>query len=98
MPSDSRARLVAYLCQAGLGTARANGILDAYTEEITEKMRGRGNAEPAATERARCGFLHDQWDGPYKMSRRCIAEAGHTDGGYAYDHGPWEGVPDGGRA
>lgn len=39
-----------------------------------------------------CGFLHDQWDGPYKMSRRCVAKAGHTEGRFAYDHGPWEGV------
>lgn len=39
-----------------------------------------------------CGFLHDQWDGPYKTSRRCIADAGHTDGVLAHDHGPWMGV------
>lgn len=42
---------------------------------------------------APCGFLHDQWDGPYRMRRRCIAPAGHTAGQFAYDHGPWQGVP-----
>lgn len=39
-----------------------------------------------------CGFLHDQWDGPYRMRRRCTAKAGHTSGQFAYDHGPWESV------
>jgi hypothetical protein len=45
-------------------------------------------------ERDDCGFLHDQWDGPYRMRRRCIAKAGHTAGQFAYDHGPWESVPE----
>jgi hypothetical protein len=52
--------------------------------------------EPAAEEQSgpaeQCGFRHDQWDGPYRMPRRCIAAAGHTKGQFAYDHGPWASV------
>lgn len=40
-----------------------------------------------------CGFVHDQWD-IVRMRRRCIAPAGHTQGQFAYDHGPWERVPE----
>jgi hypothetical protein len=29
------------------------------------------------------------------MPRRCIAPAGHSDGRFAYDHGPWEWLPKG---
>lgn len=50
------------------------------------------NTTPAA-----CGFRHDEWDGPYRMPRRCTAPAGHSDGQFAYDHGPWEGLPLGWR-
>jgi hypothetical protein len=39
MPDDSRARLIAYLCQAGLSTARANAVLDDYTHGLAEKIR-----------------------------------------------------------
>lgn len=39
MPEDSRARLIAYLCQAGLSTARANAVLDDYTHGLAEKQR-----------------------------------------------------------
>lgn len=39
MPQDSRARLIAYLCQAGLSTARANAVLDDYTHGLAEKIR-----------------------------------------------------------
>ncbi|MER6182981.1 hypothetical protein [Streptomyces sp. NPDC001652] len=39
MASDSRARLIAYLCQAGLSTARANAVLDAYGHGLAEKIR-----------------------------------------------------------
>lgn len=46
--------------------------------------------EPAA---ALCGFEHDQWD-IVRMRRRCIAPAGHSQGLFAYDHGPWERVPE----
>lgn len=92
MPSDSRARLIAYLCQAGLSVARANAVLDVYTEEIAERVRGNDDTRTSPAERKLCGFLHDQWDGPYRMSRRCVAKAGHTTGQFAYDHGPWESV------
>lgn len=46
----------------------------------------------AKAHQAPCGFVHEQWDGPYRMKRRCVAEAGHTTGQLAYDHGPWESV------
>jgi hypothetical protein len=39
MPSDSRARLIAYLCQAGLSTARANALLDDHIAEVIGKKR-----------------------------------------------------------
>lgn len=39
MPQDSRARLIAYLCQAGLSTVRANAVLDDYTHGLAEKIR-----------------------------------------------------------
>ncbi|WP_089117156.1 hypothetical protein [Streptomyces sp. SS07] len=39
MASDSRARLIAYLCRAGLSTARANAVLDDYTHSLAEKIR-----------------------------------------------------------
>jgi hypothetical protein len=51
-----------------------------------------GKVNDTSGEQTVCGFLHDQWDGPYRMRRRCTAAAGHTSGGYAYDHGPWESV------
>lgn len=49
MIDDSRARLIAYLCQAGLSTARANAVLDDYTHGLAEKIRaekGSGTYEP----------------------------------------------------
>lgn len=39
MVSDSRARLITYLCRAGLSTARANAVVDDYTHELAEKVR-----------------------------------------------------------
>lgn len=39
MSSDSRARLIAYLCQAGLSTARANAVIDDYSHSLAEKVR-----------------------------------------------------------
>ncbi|MFL4491593.1 hypothetical protein ACJ6WD_10070 [Streptomyces sp. VTCC 41912] len=39
MASDSRARLIAYLCQAGLSTARANAVLDDYAHGLAEQIR-----------------------------------------------------------
>ncbi|MGQ4353132.1 hypothetical protein [Streptomyces drozdowiczii] len=39
MPEDSRARLIAYLCQAGLSTVRANAVLDAYAHALAERIR-----------------------------------------------------------
>lgn len=48
--------------------------------------------EPDTTPAA-CGFRHDEWDGPYRMPRRCTAPAGHSDGQFAYYHGPWETLP-----
>jgi hypothetical protein len=41
MPSDSRARLIAYLCQAGLSTPRANAVLDDYAHELAALQRLR---------------------------------------------------------
>jgi hypothetical protein len=75
--------------------------------EVTD-IAGRGHpARPApglnltlravdgTTEPERCGFVHDLWlDGIYRARRRCTAPAGHTDGQFAYDHGPWETVPE----
>jgi hypothetical protein len=39
MVDDSRARLIAYLCQAGLSTARANAVLNDYTLGLAGKQR-----------------------------------------------------------
>ncbi|MGW5291452.1 hypothetical protein [Streptomyces bacillaris] len=39
MPQDSRARLIAYLCQAGLSTPRANAVLDQYTHALADRQR-----------------------------------------------------------
>lgn len=39
MVDDSHARLIAYLCQAGLSTARANAVLDDYAHGLAEKIR-----------------------------------------------------------
>ena len=39
MVDHSRARLIAYLCQAGLSTVRANAVLDDYTHGLAEKIR-----------------------------------------------------------
>jgi hypothetical protein len=39
MPDDSRARLIAYLCQAGLSTSRANAVLDDYAHSLAEQIR-----------------------------------------------------------
>lgn len=39
MANDSRARLIAYLCQAGLSTARANAVLDDFTHQLAEEIR-----------------------------------------------------------
>jgi hypothetical protein len=39
MASDSRARLISYLCQAGLSTARANAVLDDYAHGLADKIR-----------------------------------------------------------
>ncbi|MFD1309071.1 hypothetical protein [Streptomyces kaempferi] len=39
MANDSHARLIAYLCQAGLSTARANAVLDEYAHSLAEKIR-----------------------------------------------------------
>ena len=39
MASDPRAPLVAYLCQAGLSTARAKAVIDEYTHGLAEKIR-----------------------------------------------------------
>ncbi|MET8585715.1 hypothetical protein ABZX39_33330 [Streptomyces collinus] len=46
MTDDSRARLIAYLCQAGLSTARANAVADDYAHSLAEVIRkqtARGN-------------------------------------------------------
>jgi len=46
MTDDSRARLIAYLSQAGLSTARANAALDDYAHSLAEVIRkqtARGN-------------------------------------------------------
>jgi hypothetical protein len=60
-------------------------------------MRCAGGDDTCALPQAepeRCGFVHDQWlDGIYHERRRCTAPAGHSDGQFAYDHGPWETVP-----
>jgi len=42
MASDSRARLIVHLCQAGLSTARANAVLDDYASGLAEKIRTEG--------------------------------------------------------
>lgn len=47
MVDDSRARLIAYLCQAGLSTARANAVLDDYTHRLAEKIRALDPVEAA---------------------------------------------------
>lgn len=39
MVDDSRAQLIAYLCRAGLSTARANAELDDYTQGLAGKQR-----------------------------------------------------------
>lgn len=39
MADDSRARLIAYLCQAGLSTARATATLNDYTHQLAEQIR-----------------------------------------------------------
>lgn len=39
MVDDSRARLIAYLCQAGLSTARANAVIDDYIHGLAERQR-----------------------------------------------------------
>ncbi|MFE2850541.1 hypothetical protein ACFXJO_05335 [Streptomyces lavendulae] len=39
MVDDSRARLIAYLCQAGLSTPRANAVVDAFAHNLAEKQR-----------------------------------------------------------
>ena len=41
MASDSRARLIAYLCQAGLSAVRATAAVDDYTHELAELQRLR---------------------------------------------------------
>jgi hypothetical protein len=64
------------------------GYPDARIEWPNEDSTAR-NAPPTE----QCGFRHDQWDGPYRMPRQCTAPAGHTTGRFAYDHGPWQGLP-----
>ena len=39
MVDDSRARLITYLCQAGLSSARANAAVDDYTHQLAERQR-----------------------------------------------------------
>jgi len=39
MAEDSRARLIAYLCQAGLPASRAHAVLDVYTHGLAEQIR-----------------------------------------------------------
>jgi len=53
MANDSRARLIAYLCQAGLSTARANAVLDDYTHGLAETMRDLSRDGYSAQEIAR---------------------------------------------
>ncbi|MFC9268895.1 hypothetical protein ACFTXJ_14130 [Streptomyces zhihengii] len=44
MVDDSRARLIAYLCQAGLSAVRANAVLDDYTHGLAERQRALADA------------------------------------------------------
>lgn len=41
-----------------------------------------------------CLYMHEEWDGPYRMSGRCTQPAGHTDSAWKWDHGPWKGLSD----
>lgn len=58
MASDSRARLITYLCRAGLSTARANAAVDDYAHELAEKIREDVGddiaAHPGFAEMAEC--------------------------------------------
>lgn len=52
MVDDSRARLIAYLCQAGLSTARASAVLDQHMRQSTEKQADSTSAYRAQVDRA----------------------------------------------
>jgi hypothetical protein len=39
MADDPRARLITYLCQAGLSTPRANAVLNDYAHHLAEQIR-----------------------------------------------------------
>lgn len=41
MALDTRSRILAHLCQAGLTSARANDLLDAYADEIADRVDRR---------------------------------------------------------
>lgn len=76
--------------QPGVPLVHCVGFEAAATARPAPKEPQGEDTTPAA-----CGFRHDEWDGPYRMPRRCTAPAGHSDGQFAYDHGPWEGLPKG---
>ena len=48
--------------------------------------------EAAASDQ--CLHMHEQWDGPYRISDRCTQPAGHSSSGYKGDHGPWKMLSD----
>lgn len=66
--------------------AHAKSQRDKWAAEV------RSLEEEAASDQ--CLYLHDQWDGPYRMSARCTQPAGHSDSPWKWDHGPWAGVRD----
>ncbi|MFB7596911.1 hypothetical protein [Streptomyces sp. NPDC056160] len=74
---------------------KAGKHVDVASGDGIRCVGGDEDCTAPGTEPGKCGFLHDKWwDGIYRERRRCIAPAGHTGGQFAYDHGPWESVPD----
>lgn len=59
MTVTARARLIAYLQQAGLSTARAEANLDAYARELAQQQRNHFGVGNAPTVRAHCDPDYD---------------------------------------
>lgn len=62
--------------------AHARAERNRWTEQV------RRLEEAAAADQ--CLYMHEQWDGPYRMSDRCTQPAGHTTSIWKWDHGPWQ--------
>jgi len=53
MVDDSRARLIVYLCKAGVSTARAEAMVDAFAHGLAEKQRLRMDELDLTEQKAR---------------------------------------------